>query len=65
VKFHIALWFYQVETNGDLAAGPSCGFTDFVDEGDRDPIQIHDANGNWMFRGRMGKSSPNSKVIAY
>jgi hypothetical protein len=25
--------FYHA-TNGDLAAGPSCGFTDFVDEGD-------------------------------
>ncbi|MFE3867695.1 beta strand repeat-containing protein, partial [Flavobacterium sp. LS2P90] len=57
-----SLVFIKVEPNGDLYAGPNCGFTDFVDEGDEDPIQQYiDANGNWMFRMRMGKSSPNSK----
>lgn len=45
-----------------LSAGPSCSFTDFVDQGDEDPVQSYlDSNGNWLFRMRMGTTAPNSK----
>ena len=57
-----SLVFPMVEPNSDLSSGPSCSFTDFVDQGDEDPAQSYlDANGNWLFRLRMGSSSPNSK----
>ncbi|WP_348812849.1 immunoglobulin domain-containing protein, partial [Flavobacterium maritimum] len=57
-----SLIFPMVEPNSDLSAGPSCSFTDFVDQGDQDPVQSYlDANGNWLFRMRMGTTAPNSK----
>ncbi|WP_281226890.1 Ig-like domain-containing protein [Flavobacterium aquiphilum] len=58
-----SLVFPMVEPNSDLSAGPSCSFTDFVDQGDEDPVQSYydSATKNWLFRMRMGKSSPNSK----
>ncbi|AOW10369.1 Ig-like domain-containing protein [Flavobacterium gilvum] len=56
------LVFVSVEPNSDLESGPNCGFTDFVDKGDRDPVQSYlDGNGNWLFRMRMGKTAPNAK----
>ncbi|MGL2987211.1 beta strand repeat-containing protein, partial [Flavobacterium sp. RSSA_27] len=59
---YTSLVFPKVEPNSDLSAGPSCSFTDFVDQGDQDPVQSYiDASGNWLFRMRMGSSSPNSK----
>ncbi|WP_374172412.1 gliding motility-associated C-terminal domain-containing protein [Flavobacterium tructae] len=57
-----SLVFPMIEPNSDLSAGPNCSFTDFVDQGDQDPVQSYlDGNGNWLFRMRMGSSSPNSK----
>ena len=57
-----SLVFPSVEPNSDLSAGPSCSFTDFVDQGDQDPVQSYfDNNGNWLFRMRMGKTAPNAK----
>jgi len=57
-----SLIFPSVEPTSDLSAGPSCSFTDFVDQGDQDPVQAYlDSNGNWLFRMRMGKTAPNAK----
>ncbi|HEU4791444.1 MAG TPA: hypothetical protein VFS71_17285, partial [Flavobacterium sp.] len=57
-----SLVFPMVEPNSDLSSGPSCSFTDFVDQGDQDPVQSYlDSNGNWLFRMRMGTTAPNSK----
>ncbi|MBC7440208.1 MAG: hypothetical protein H7250_09515, partial [Flavobacterium sp.] len=57
-----SLVFPFVEPTSDLSAGPNCSFTDFVDQGDQDPAQAYfDANGNWLFRLRMGSSRPNAK----
>ncbi|WP_316632483.1 hypothetical protein [uncultured Flavobacterium sp.] len=57
-----SLVFPMTEPNSDLSAGPNCSFTDFVDQGDQDPVQSYlDGNGNWLFRMRMGSTSPNSK----
>ncbi|OXA86922.1 hypothetical protein B0A62_22945, partial [Flavobacterium hydatis] len=57
-----SLVFPMIEPNSDLIAGPNCSFTDFVDQGDQDPVQAYlDGNGNWLFRMRLGSTSPNSK----
>jgi large repetitive protein len=57
-----SLSFPSTEPTSDLGPGPDCGFTDFVDQGDKDPVQAFlDANGNWLFRMRMGKTAPNAK----
>ncbi len=57
-----SLVFPSIEPVSDLSAGPSCSFTDFVDQGDQDPVQAYlDASGNWLFRMRMGKTAPNAK----
>ena len=57
-----SLIFPMVEPNSDLGPGPDCGFTDFVDQGDQDPVQSYlDASNNWLFRMRMGKTAPNAK----
>lgn len=54
--------FPGTEPFADLNNGPNCGFSDFVDEGDRDPAQkFLSAGNNWMFRFRMGGTAPNSK----
>ena len=59
---YVPLVFPMVEPPSDLGAGPNCSFTDFVDSGIEDPIQNYiDGNGNWLFRMRMGNSSPNAK----
>jgi gliding motility-associated-like protein len=52
------------EPTSDLNNGPDCNFTDFVDDAElnRSPAQKYlDANGNWLFRFRMGGIAPNSK----
>ena len=57
-----SLVFPMIEPNSDLGPGPNCGFTDFVDQGDQDPVQSFlDASNNWLFRMRMGNTSPNAK----
>uniref|UniRef100_UPI00286CADE3 hypothetical protein n=1 Tax=Flavobacterium sp. TaxID=239 RepID=UPI00286CADE3 len=57
-----SLVFPMVEPNSDLGPGPNCGFTDFVDQGDQDPVQSYlDASNNWLYRLRMGNTAPNSK----
>ncbi|MBC7643102.1 MAG: DUF11 domain-containing protein, partial [Flavobacterium sp.] len=59
---YVSLVFPTFEPNSDLGPGPNCGFTDFVDQGDQDPIQSYvSAANNWLFRMRMGNTSPNAK----
>ena len=58
----LKLVFPMVEPTSDLARGPSCSFTDFADSGLEDPAQYFlDGNNNWLFRLRMGNTSPNAK----
>lgn len=57
-----SLVFPMIEPTSDLGPGPDCGFTDFVDQGDQDPVQSYlDAGNNWLFRMRMGNTAPNAK----
>jgi gliding motility-associated-like protein len=57
-----SLIFPGTEPIGDINNGPNCGFTDFVDQGDRDPAQKYlSPAGNWLFRLRLGGISPNAK----
>ena len=57
-----SLIFPGSEPTSDLNNAPDCGFTDFVDQGDRDPAQKYlSPAGNWLFRLRMGSISPNAK----
>ncbi|MDP2888693.1 MAG: hypothetical protein Q8P34_06940, partial [Bacteroidota bacterium] len=59
---YVPLVFPMVEPDSDLGPGPDCGFTDFVDSGIEDPIQNYiNLNNKWLFRMRMGHSSPNAK----
>lgn len=60
---YTSLVFPGLEPNSDLNNAPNCGFTDFVDQGDRDPAQkyYNSSTGNWHFRFRMGSVSPNAK----
>lgn len=52
----------QVEPTSDLATGPSCKFTDFVDDGTRYSAASYlDASNNFLFRFRLGGYSTNSK----
>lgn len=54
--------FPGLEPNSDLNNAPNCGFTDFVDKGNKDPGQKYlSASGKWIFRLRMGSVSPNAK----
>ncbi len=58
----IPLIFPGSEPGSDINAGPSCGFTDFVESTDNDPAQNYfDASGNWIFRLRMANVSSNAK----
>ena len=46
-----SLIFPGSEPTSDLNNAPDCGFTDFVDQGDRDPAQKYlSPAGNWLFR---------------
>ena len=57
-----SLIFPGSEPTSDLNNAPNCGFTDFVDQGDRDPAQkFYSVAGNWLFRFRMGSVAPNAK----
>ncbi|HSH65697.1 MAG TPA: hypothetical protein VLB84_07835, partial [Bacteroidia bacterium] len=57
-----SLIFPGTEPTSDLSNGPNCGFTDFVDQGDRDPAQKYlDTANNWLFRLRLGGTAPNAK----
>ncbi|MFZ9575797.1 MAG: gliding motility-associated C-terminal domain-containing protein [Bacteroidia bacterium] len=57
-----SLIFPGNEPTSDLNNAPNCGFTDFVDQGDRDPAQkFYSLAGNWLFRFRMGSVAPNAK----
>lgn len=58
---YTSLVFPMVELTGDLSAGPVCGFTDFADQGDQDPVQSFLSGGNWRFRMRMANSAANAK----
>ncbi|TRX36157.1 gliding motility-associated C-terminal domain-containing protein [Flavobacterium sp. ZT3R18] len=59
---YTSLVFPMVEPNSDLGPGPDCGFTDYVDQGDQDPVQSYlSGSNNWLFRMRMGSTAPNSK----
>jgi len=53
----------SVEPNADLRVGPSNKFTDFADVagGGNSAGFFVDANGNYMFRFRLGGAAPNSK----
>lgn len=56
----------QDEPVGDLNTGPSCGFTDFVSDGDNYSsayftLVPFDGDTNLVFRFRMGNYAPNSK----
>ena len=50
-----------VEPNSDILSAPTCGYTDFVDQGDKDAAQRCLSGGKWKFRLRMGGTSSNSK----
>jgi hypothetical protein len=59
---YVRLLLPNAEPTGDLATGPSCGFTDMVDN----PSQYSSAytyysGGNWLFRFRIGNYATNSK----
>jgi len=57
-----SLVFPGSEPTSDLNNAPNCGFTDFADQGDRDPAQKYlSPAGNWLFRLRMGGTAPNAK----
>ncbi len=59
---YTSLIFPGSEPTSDLNNAPNCGFTDFVDQGDRDPAQKYlDGSNNWLFRMRIGGSAPNAK----
>gem|GEM_PF-2151075 len=52
----------SVEPVADPGPGPNCGFTDIVDSGSEDPVFTYvDANGNFLFRFRLGNAADNSK----
>lgn len=51
-----------VEPVADPGPGPDCGFTDIVDSGVEDPVFTYlDANGNLLYRFRLGNAATNSK----
>ena len=50
-----------VEPSSDLDNAPDCGYSDFVDAGDKDAAQKCLIGGNWLFRLRMGGTSSNAK----
>src|SRR5258706_10181673 len=51
-----------VEPSADPGQGSDCGFTDIVDSGGEDPVLAYfDANGNLLFRFRLGGEAPASK----
>ncbi len=56
-----ALTVPGIEPNSDLANGPSCGFTDFVDAPGIAPVSTYLSGGNLLFRFRLGGYAPNSK----
>ena len=59
---YVPLIFPDSEPSADINNGPDCGFTDFVESADEDPGQNYfDANGNWLFRLRMGSVATNAK----
>lgn len=58
---YTSLVFPETEPSTDLGPGPDCSFTDFVDQGDEDPVQSYVGGGNWLFRMRMGNTAPNAK----
>ncbi|MDQ3073846.1 MAG: hypothetical protein M3Q97_11355, partial [Bacteroidota bacterium] len=50
------------EPNSDVVTGPSCGFTDFADNGSEYPVAVFlDGNNNLMFRFRLAGTANNSK----
>ncbi|MFT3738012.1 MAG: Ig-like domain-containing protein [Breznakibacter sp.] len=62
---YVPIVFPSNEPNSDLGPGPDCGFTDFVQQsvGIQDAGQQYFdlAGNNWLFRIRLGGTSPNSK----
>lgn len=52
----------QAEPNSDIDNAPDCGYTDFVENSDKDAAQKYlSPSGKWLFRLRMGGTSPNAK----
>lgn len=50
------------EPTSDLATGPSCGFTDLVDDATSySAAYTYISGSNWLFRFRLGNYAPNSK----
>ncbi|GEM_PF-5447054 len=58
---YVSFPFGSVEPDSDLDNAPDCGYTDFVDAGDKDAAQRCLSGGYWKFRLRMGGTSPNAK----
>ncbi|MBU2020088.1 MAG: tandem-95 repeat protein, partial [Bacteroidetes bacterium] len=54
---------YSVEPNSDLSRGPTCGFTDFVEDSTKSQYpSLHFSNAtHWLFRLRMASIAPNAK----
>lgn len=50
------------EPDSDLDNAPDCGYTDFVENPDKDAAQRYlSGAGKWIFRLRLGGTSPNAK----
>lgn len=50
------------EPDSDLDNAPDCGYTDFVENPDKDAAQRYlSGAGKWLFRLRLGGTSPNAK----
>ena len=59
---YVALILPYAEPTGDLATGPSCGFTDMVDDvTSYSSAYTYLSGSNWLFRFRLGNYATNSK----
>jgi hypothetical protein len=57
----VPMAFLQTEISADMLTGPSCGFTDFIDNGSETPAMVYYDNTNLLFRFRLGNALPNAK----
>ncbi|SKC43806.1 T9SS type A sorting domain-containing protein [Ohtaekwangia koreensis] len=59
---YVAIILPNAEPTGDLATGPSCGFTDMVDDASfYSSAYTYLSGANWLFRFRLGNYATNSK----
>jgi gliding motility-associated-like protein len=62
---YVPIIFPSNEPNSDLGPGPDCGFSDFVQQNvgvqDAGQYYVDKVTNNWLFRIRLGGTSPNSK----